>query len=119
MITVAIVPQPFSDDHAYRAFAGRHQSTGRTPGEALDTLAGQLTDQDAGEFIIVRQLRPDAFFTEAQQKRLAELMQRWRAARDAKLSLSPMDEQELTALVDEELEASRKRAACLESHLEP
>lgn len=117
MITIAIVPEPLSEDVTYRAFSGRHQSTGRTPGEALDTLAGQLTDQDTGTFIVVRQLRPDEFFTESQQQRLTELMGKWRVARDASLSLKPAEEQELEELIAAELEAARKRSAILVEQL--
>jgi hypothetical protein len=55
--------------------------------------------------------RPDDLFTAAQQARLAELMARWRAARDEGRTL-PADEQaELVALVEAELAASAARSA--------
>jgi len=63
--------------------------------------------------IIVQQLRPDCFFTAAQQQRLEALMARWRAARDQGATL-PVDEQtELEALIAAELQASAARAATL------
>jgi hypothetical protein len=61
----------------------------------------------------MQNLRPDRFFGAAQQKRLAELMERWRLARDQGHSL-PLDEQaELDALVEAELQASAARAAAI------
>jgi hypothetical protein len=86
---------------------------GRTPGEALDALAVQLNDEDRDTLIIVRHLRADSLFTEQDRIRLADLMTRWRAAREAGLNL-PIDEQdELDRLVDAELSASAARASAL------
>ncbi len=66
----------------------------------------------------MQHLRPDRFFTAEQQERLKELMARWRAARDAGMSL-PSDEQaELDALVDAELHAATERAAALLKEIE-
>ena len=56
-------------------------------------------------------LQADEFFTADQRRRLEDLMARWRAARDAGLSL-PADEQaELEALARAEVEAAGRRAA--------
>ena len=61
----------------------------------------------------MQSLRPDRFFTAAQQQRLDTLMARWRALRDQGASL-PVDEQaELEALIAAELQASAARAAAL------
>lgn len=57
------------------------------------------------------QLRPDRFFTTEQQQRLAELMTRWRAARDRQTSFSPEEQAELESLVAAEVRASADRAA--------
>jgi len=46
-------------------------------------LAPQLDEAEAGTLVVVQQLRPDHYFTAEQQKRLEELMMRWRKARDA------------------------------------
>jgi hypothetical protein len=63
--------------------------------------------------VIVQTLHPDPFFNAAQQQRLAELMGRWREARDQGGAL-PTDEQaELNALVEAEVHASADRAAGL------
>jgi hypothetical protein len=56
-------------------------------------------------------VRPDRFFTVAQQQRLEALMARWRTLRDQGDFL-PADEQaELDALIAAELQASSERAA--------
>jgi hypothetical protein len=61
----------------------------------------------------MQSLRPDRFFTAAQQQRLDALMTRWHALLDQGASL-PVDEQaELEALIDAELQASAARAAAL------
>ena len=60
MTTITIVPEAA----AFRAVAGPHRSTGRTPGEALDALTAQLPPQDAGTLVAVVQLcRPDVLVT--------------------------------------------------------
>jgi hypothetical protein len=63
--------------------------------------------------VIVQNHRPDRFFTAQQQPRLGELMDRWRAARDAGLSLLSAEEKELNALVEAEARASGERAAAI------
>jgi hypothetical protein len=109
MTTIAIVPDsPAAPPTAFRAVAGRHQSVGRTPGEALDALTAQLGADEAGTLVIVQHLRPDAFFTAEQRQRLGELMARWRAARDRGDALPP-----------DELEAAARRAAALAAGLAP
>jgi hypothetical protein len=82
MTTVAILPEATEAGTTYRAVAGEKQSVGRTAGEALDALTAQLSDEEAGTLVVVQNLRPDRFFTAAQQDRLSELMSRWRTARD-------------------------------------
>jgi hypothetical protein len=58
-------------------------------------------------------MQPDAPFTEAQQQRLAELMARWRAARDAGTALPLQDQADLAALVEAEPRAAAARSAAL------
>ena len=114
MTKVAILPETNgTDGAAYRAIAGKLQSVGRTPGEALDGLTAQLGEEEAGTLVIVQSQRPDRFFSADQQQRLAQLMQQWRAARDAGTSLPPLAQRELEALTRAELEAATRRAQAL------
>lgn len=94
----------------YRAAGGRVQAAGRTAGEAVDALAARLPDEEAGTLLIVRDLRPDRYFTAEQRRRLGELMARWRAARDAGTTLPAEDQAELEQLVEEEVRAAADRA---------
>ena len=63
------------------------------------------------------ELRPatggDEFFSAAQVARLADLMARWRVARDAGRTLPPADQAELDALIAAELEAATARSAAI------
>jgi len=113
MTKVAILPVPTEQGAlSYHAVAGTKHAEGNTAGQALDAIAAQLSEAETSTLLIV-QLRPDRFFTAAQQERLADLMARWRTARDEGHTL-PVDEQiELEALVEAELRASATRAATL------
>jgi hypothetical protein len=114
MTKVAIFPvSTATGDIAYYAIAGDKQSHGKTAGEVLDALAAQLPEEEAGTLVIVQNLRPDRFFAADQQRRLAELMARWRAARDAGTVLPTAEQTELDALIEEEVRASAKRTAAL------
>lgn len=115
MVTsVAILPVPSRQGVvSYEAVAGERRSKGRTPGEALDALATQLPEGVDGALVVVHYGQADDFFTADQQQRLAELMDRWRSAREARRSLDPGEQEELDALVDAELAAAARRAAAL------
>jgi len=114
MTKVAILPERSAQGVVeYRAIAGGCQAIAGTAGAALDAVAAQLPDGDAGTLIIVQHQRADAFFSAEQQRRLAELMARWRSARDAGASLSPPEQTELDALVEAEVRASGERAAAM------
>ena len=105
---------------SFRAVAGDKQSTGRTAGEALDGIVSQLPQDDGGgTLVIVQRFQPDRFFTAAQQQRLGELMDRWRAARDTGNSLPAAEQAELEALVEAELRASADRADAMLRELRP
>lgn len=111
MTAITILPEKIgADDTTYRAVAGKRESVGRSAGEALDALASQLSDDEAGMLIVIQNMRPDGFFTAAQQQRLEELMSRWRTARDCRGSLAAEEQAELQSLVDAELDAARRRA---------
>lgn len=114
MTRVSILPVPDETGAiSYRAVAGPKHSQGHTAGEALDALTAQFSKEEAGMFVVVQNLHPDRFFTAAQQRRLAELMDRWRDARDRGEAF-PSDEQaELDALVEAEFRAAASRAAAL------
>jgi hypothetical protein len=114
MTTIAIMPETGDPaGGAYRAVAGNTQSVGKTPGEALDALTAQLDESESGTLVVVQQLRPDRYFTREQQDRLADLMRRWRTARDTGQAWSTAEQTELNALVEAELRAATERAAAL------
>jgi hypothetical protein len=114
MTTISIMPESTTaGDRTYRAVAGQVQSVGKTPGEALDALTSQLSEAETSTLVVVQSLRPDRFFTAEQQQRLAELMQRWRAARDTGRALPPDEQAELDALVEAELRGAAARTAAL------
>jgi hypothetical protein len=119
MTMIAILPESAGPTTTFRAVAGRVESTGRTPGEALDALTAQLDASETGTLVVVQQQRPDRYFSAAQQLRLAELMQRWRAARDTGGPWSAAEQAELDALIAAELQAATDRAAALARQLSP
>lgn len=102
MTNILILPE---EGDSYRAVSGDKESTGRTPGQALDALRSQLTEEESGTLVIVQDYKPDRFFDAAQQERLAELKQ----LRDAG-SLTAEDEEELESLVEVELRGATQRA---------
>ncbi len=114
MTTVAIVPvvDP-QGEKTYRAVAGDKHSIGKTAGQALDALTVQLEQADFGGLLFIQGFRPDTFFTAAQQQRLAELMDLWRAARDRGERLPPDQQTELDRLVEAELTAAQRRTTVL------
>lgn len=114
MTTVAILPgNADAGEESYRAVAGKRQSVGKTAGEALDALTAQLSDEESGTLLIVQNLRPDRFFPAEQRQRLAELMEKWRSARDTQTGLSPEEQVELETLVEAELQAATQRAEAM------
>jgi hypothetical protein len=114
MTQVAILPIPLENGAvAYRAVAGNKHSEGATIGQAIDALSAQLSADEAGALVIVQSFQPDRFFTAEQQRRLGELMDRWRKARDAGKELPADELAELHALVDAELRGAAARSAAL------
>jgi hypothetical protein len=119
MTNVAIFPVGTEGgDIFYHAIAGGKQSGGKTAGEALDALTAQLPEDEAGTLVVIQNLRPDRFFNAAQQRRLAELMEHWRRARDAGTTLSAEEQTELQSLVEAETRAAADRIAALADELE-
>ena len=114
MTRVAILPVPNTTGApSYRAVAGDKHSEGRTAGAALDALTAQFSEDETRMLVIVQTLQPDRFFNAAQQQRMAELMGRWRNARDQGRALPANEQAELNALVEAEVRASANRAAAL------
>ena len=78
----------------YRAIAGKRQSTGRTAGEALDSLNKQHGGDVESALILVQRIGSDPYFSEDQYHRMKELL-----ARQATLSpAEPMYSQTLAAI---------------------
>ena len=118
MTTVAIVPVPSEEGEvSYCAIAGSRQSRGSTAGQALDALQEELPETQRGTLVVVQHRRPDDFFAEPLKRRLHELMNRWRVARESGSSLPPEEQKELNALVDAELLAAAARAEHLAREL--
>lgn len=118
MTTIAILPESGAGNETiWRAVAGEKESTGRTAGEALDAMTGQLNESEISTLVIVQRLQPDRFFTAEQRQRLERLMAQWRDARDRSDHLSPTDQSDLDALVEAELDAATRRAEAVVQEL--
>ena len=114
MAHIEILPVRAADGEVtYHALAGDKRSRGRTAGEALDALRSQLSEAEGTTLVVVQGLSPDRFFDARQQQRLAELMARWRDARDGGRDLPAEEQSELDALIEEEVRASARRTAAL------
>ena len=114
MTTVAILPiTSGSGERIFRAIAGNKQSIGKTAGEALDALTAQLESSEFSTLMIIQSFVPDWFFNAEQQKRLSELMNLWRTARDRGETLPAEQQTELDKLVEAELKAATARTAAL------
>ena len=109
MTTVVVLPNN-RNGKTFRAISGGKESFGKTVGEAIDAIAEKLELEGSNTVVYVQDFRPDEFFTGAQQARLAELMEKWRTARDAGASLSVKEQAELEKLIETELAGSAKRA---------
>ena len=49
MTTITILPESVTpDSKAYRAVSGKKVSVGRPPGESLDLMTSQLTEEESG-----------------------------------------------------------------------
>ncbi len=111
MTTVAIVPiSTRTGGQTYQAVAGRRMAAGDTAGQALDALTAQFPDVESESLLIVQRFRPDRYFSEPQQQRMADLMAQWRSARDSGGTWSAEEQSELESLVNAELQASGQRA---------
>lgn len=114
MATITVIPaDPRSPAPPYRAVSGDKQSVGMTVGQALDGLRAEFGGPAETTLVIVRPMAADSLFTADQRERLAELMARWRIARDGGAALPAGDQTELDSLVEAEVRAAGERAAQL------
>lgn len=110
MTKVMITANPSgSSDTPLRATTNGRKSVGRNPGAALDALVGQLDESQSTGFVVVQSMRPDEFFTAAQQQRLSELLAKRRNALDVGGEMAPGEQNELEALIDAELDGAIQR----------
>ena len=58
-------------------------------------------------------MQADHFFSDDQRRRLGELMEKWRAARDEARALPPDEQAELESLIDAEVRAAGERARAI------
>ena len=113
MSTISVFPEAGPHPRVYRAVSGERQAIGPTVGEAVDRLTEQFGEPETTTLVVVQPMKPDRFFSAEQIRRLAELMSKWRSARDSGTSL-PADEQaELEALIAAELEGMIERTKAL------
>src|SRR5690242_17212480 len=103
MTSIAVRPESGEGgEPRFRAVAGDRESVGRTMGEALDALVAGWGDEIQEAAVLIQRFRPDPYFTEAQQQRLRELL-------DRRPGLAPTERAELEALIDAELDATVAR----------
>ena len=102
---------------SYRAVAGDKRSEDATAGAALDALTAQMSEEESRTLVVIQSGRPDRFFGAVQQKRLAELMARWRSAQEQGQVLAVNEQTELEALIETELRGSAARGAALADEL--
>jgi hypothetical protein len=113
-MTVTILPVPNTEGElSYHAVSGNKSSLGKTPGEALDAISVHLSDDQVGTLVVIQSFRPDRFFSDSEQRRLSELMER-RSRLDQQCGgMSESEQAELEALIEAEVRAAGKRAAAL------
>ncbi len=114
MSTISVIPESNpAGEVVWRAVSAEKEAVGKTVGEAIDAITPLIKDEESSSLIVIQRMRPDKFFTAKQQKRLSDLMAKWRTARDSGNKLSPEEQSELEALVDAQLEGSAQRTKAL------
>ncbi len=110
MTTVTIAAEKAAGPKlVFRAFSRDRQSTGQTPGAALDALAAEIDLEANGSLVVFLEPRFDEFFSAEQGRRLQELVVRHRAALDSGVPMPAADLVELEDLALAETEASGLR----------
>ena len=110
MTTIAVLPDP-TGVPGDRAITDGTEAAGATPGAAIDALVGRPGGPTGTMLILLQSAGADEFFTADQQLRLADLMIRWRQARDAGASLPALKQAELDSGIASELQAATARTA--------
>jgi len=111
--TISVLPDDPAAPTHFRAMSGGKQFVAPTVGDAVGGLSAELGPPTETTLVVVQPMKPDRFFTAAQQQRLADLMAAWRAAREAGTSLPPAEQQEFDDLVRAEVAAATERARSL------
>jgi hypothetical protein len=115
LTTIEIIREPQPKKTIYRAIQGEKQASGKTAGQALDSLEKLLAtaapNEGEGTLVILQRFNPDVFFSAEQQNRMQALMNRFHDALTANTSLSAEERQELEQLVNLEWQAAIARAA--------
>jgi len=112
MTTITIVPEFAGKTLTYKAICGNQETSGLTPGQALDLMETSLIaeGENMGEtLVILQRFRPDNLFSKQQQERLQKLMEEFHQSLASETDFSAIKQQELTALIEEELQASIQR----------
>ena len=119
MATITILPETAGPSPSgYRAISNGKQSVGASVGQALDAISGQMPAEET-TLVVVQHRQPDQFFPAQQQRRLQELMTKWRATRDGGSAMIAEEQTELEALTDAEVRAAGLRATALLHELTP
>jgi len=119
MATITVVrDDPQTSGFAFRAVNGNRQAVGATVGQALDALGpGGMPNETT--LVVLQPMTSDAYFTAEQRDRLANLMAKWRRARDLDQVLDQSEQSEIEELVKAEVTAAGRRAADLIGRLRP
>ncbi len=110
MTTFAGLPDP-TEVPGDRAVADGTEAAGATPGAAVDALVGRPGGPTGTMLILLQSAGADEFFTADQQLHLADLMTRWRQARDTGATLPAPEQAELDSGIASELQAATARTA--------
>ena len=109
MFRISIFREPDGKNVSrFSAFTSTLRGSGRTLGEALDSLTTQQVERDSTA--VVQFFQPDRFYSAAKRDELSSLMDDWRRLRSINQSLPSSEQQKLELLVDEELQAAGERA---------
>ena len=112
MTTISVLSPP-TIGSGYRAVSDGVEARGDPPGQAIDALVEQTGPPTGATLVVIQPKAGDEFFTDAQRQRLADLMARWRTARDTRTPFPTSDQAELDTLIIEELKAATARSAAL------
>lgn len=111
MTAVSILTQTGeSGELEFRALSAGVQTTGRTAGEALDSLTKRLDSALRGTVVVIQSFDPDEHFSREQRERLRSLTQRLTDAKCGGTPLEVSEQAELERLVELEQLAALQRS---------